>query len=46
MLEIGNRRPIGIGAGGMALLLASGDEEIAEIVASHAAQLKYTPFTS
>ncbi|MGF6937300.1 DNA-binding IclR family transcriptional regulator [Paraburkholderia sp. UCT70] len=33
VLEVGSRRPLGVGAGGLAILSAIGDEERAEIIA-------------
>jgi DNA-binding IclR family transcriptional regulator len=40
-LEVGNRRPLGIGAGGIALLLSLPDEQIKNIIRWNASQLKY-----
>ena len=39
-LDVGTRRPLGVGAGGMALLLALPDGEIERIVAANATRLK------
>jgi DNA-binding IclR family transcriptional regulator len=39
-LDVGTRRPLGVGAGGMALLLSLGDEEIERIVAANGTRLK------
>lgn len=39
-LDVGTRRPLGVGAGGMALLLALADDEIERIVAANATRLK------
>ena len=38
-LEIGTRRPLGVGAGGLALLLRLSDEEVEEIVRANAKRL-------
>jgi len=39
IFEVGNRRPLGVGAGGIALLMALPDEELEEVVAANAARL-------
>jgi DNA-binding IclR family transcriptional regulator len=39
-LDVGTRRPLGVGAGGMALLLSLPDDEIGHIVAANATRLK------
>ena len=39
-LDVGTRRPLGVGAGGMALLLSLPDDEIEGIVAANATRLK------
>ncbi len=39
VLEVGSRRPLGVGAGGLAILSAIGDEERAEIIARVAPSL-------
>jgi len=38
-LDVGTRRPLGIGAGGMALLMPLADDEIAAILAANAARI-------
>ncbi len=39
-LDVGTRRPLGVGAGGMALLLSLPDDEIERIVSANATRLK------
>ena len=39
-LDVGTRRPLGVGSGGMALLLTLPDDEIGHIVAANATRLK------
>ncbi len=39
-LDVGTRRPLGVGAGGMALLLSLPEDEIERIVAANATRLK------
>ncbi len=39
-LDVGARRPLGVGAGGMALLLSLPEDEIERIVAANATRLK------
>jgi len=39
-LDVGDRRPLGVGAGSLALLAALGDEEIAQVLARNAVWLK------
>jgi DNA-binding IclR family transcriptional regulator len=39
-LDVGTRRPLGVGAGGMALLLSLPDDEIERIVAANGTRLK------
>ncbi len=39
-LDVGTRRPLGVGAGGIALLLSLPDDEIAQVLAANASRLK------
>lgn len=40
IFEIGNRRPLGIGAGGIALLMQLADEDLAEVLAANASRFQ------
>ena len=40
IIEVGNRRPLGVGAGGIALLMPLPDEELERVVSANEARLK------
>jgi DNA-binding IclR family transcriptional regulator len=40
IIEVGNRRPLGVGAGGIALLMPLPDEELERVISANEARLK------